>query len=166
MIRSPASAADGLIRSTIERYQTTFNSGDRDGWLALFTHDGELEDPAGTPPRMGRDGLAAFWDLIHDSRPHDGDRTVRMVQGPLVCGLEAAWAFELRIPHGERIGVVEIIDQAVFTNDGLIRRLRAFWSEATIRVEPLCSPDSGPTWSAASQEPVPRGVGPSPDHSH
>ena len=40
---------------------------------------------------------------------------VRMVQGPLVCGLEAAWAFELRIAHGERIVVVEIIDQAVFT---------------------------------------------------
>ena len=36
---------------------------------------------------------------------------------------------------GDRIGVVEIIDQAVFTSDGLIRRLRAFWSEATIRVE-------------------------------
>jgi hypothetical protein len=57
-----------------------------------------------------------------------------MVQRPLVCGLEAAWAFELRIPRGQGIGVVEIIDQAIFTNDGLIRRLRAFWSEATIRV--------------------------------
>jgi hypothetical protein len=40
MIRSPVSSADGLIRATIERYQATFNSGDRDGWLALFTEDG------------------------------------------------------------------------------------------------------------------------------
>jgi ketosteroid isomerase-like protein len=150
MIRSPASFVDGLIRDTIERYQTTFNSGDTDGWLALFTDDGELEDPAGSPPRMGRDGLAAFWDQIHDGKRHDAERTVRMVQRPLVCGLEAAWAFELRIPHGERIGVVEIIDQAVFSNDGLIRRLRAFWSEATVRVETLCSPESGPTARAHS----------------
>jgi len=145
MIRSPASSADGLIRATIERYQATFNSGDRDGWLALFTDDGELEDPAGSPPRRGRDDLAAFWDHIHEGKPDDAERTVRMVQGPLVCGLEAAWAFELRIPHGERIGVVEIIDLAVFTNDGLIRRLRAFWSEASIRVEILRSPGPGST---------------------
>ena len=141
MIRSPASSADGLIRASIERYQATFNSGDRDGWLALFTEDGQVEDPAGSPPRTGRDGLAAFWDEIHHESGHNAERTaravrmVRMVQGPLVCGLEAAWAFELRIPRGERMAVVEIIDQAGFTDDGLIHRLRAFWSEATIRVE-------------------------------
>ena len=135
MIRSPASSFDGLIRATIERYQATFNSGDRDGWLKLFTDDGALEDPVGSPPRIGAEGLAAFWDQIHDGKRQQVERTVRMVQGPLVCGLEAAWAFELRIPRGDRIGVVEIIDQADFTDDGLIRRLRAFWSEATIRVE-------------------------------
>lgn len=134
MIRSAASSADAIIRATIERYQATFNSGDRDGWLALFTDDGELEDPVGSPPRVGRDGLAAFWDQIHGGERHDVERSVHMVQRPLVCGLEAAWAFELRIPGGERIGVVEFIDHAVFTDDGMIRRLRAFWSEATIRV--------------------------------
>jgi hypothetical protein len=63
-----------------------------------------------------------------------------MVQRPLVCGLEAAWAFALYVPHGEQIGVVEIIDQAVFTDEAQIRRLRAFWSEATIRVEAGCPP--------------------------
>jgi steroid delta-isomerase len=140
MIRSPASVADGLIRATIGRYQTTFNSGDRDGWLTLFTGDAELEDPAGSPPRVGRDGLASFWDEIHGGERHDAERSVRMVQGPLVCGLEAAWAFELHVPHGEQVGVVEIIDQAVFTDDAQIRRLRAFWSEATIKVETRCPP--------------------------
>jgi steroid Delta-isomerase len=144
MIRSPASSADGLIRATIERYQATFNSGDRDGWLALFTDDAELEDPAGSPPRLGRDGLASFWDEIHTGKRDDVQRTVRVVQRPLVCELEAAWAFELCIPRGESNGMVEIIDQAVFSEDGQIRRLRAFWSEATIRVEALSSPDPGP----------------------
>jgi steroid delta-isomerase len=140
VIRSPASGADSLIRATIERYQTTFNSGNEDGWLALFADDAELEDPAGSPPRVGRDGLAAFWDEMHVGGRDDVVRTVRMVQGPLVCGLEAAWAFELHVPRGERTAVVEIIDQAVFTDDALIRRLRAFWSEATIRVVPRVPP--------------------------
>ncbi len=144
MIESPASSADGLIRATIERYQSTFNSGDKDGWLALFTDDGRIEDPAGSPPRVGLDGLAAFWDQIHDGRRDGGERTVRMVQGPSVCGLEAAWAFELRIRRGERIIVVEIIDQAAFTGAGLIRQLRAFWSEATVRIEAVASAESCP----------------------
>jgi len=58
-----------------------------------------------------------------------------MVQGPAVCGLEAAWAFELRIPLGDKAVVVELIDQALFDEDGRVRCLRAFWNEATIRVE-------------------------------
>ena len=135
MIRSPVSSADALIRSTIERYQETFNSGDRDGWLALFAEDGRLEDPAGSETRRGREGLTAFWDEIHPAQGAEIQRSVRMVQGPAVCGLEAAWAFELRIPRGDKSAVVEIIDQASFTEAGRLRHLRAFWSEATIRVE-------------------------------
>jgi steroid Delta-isomerase len=135
MVRSPVSPADSLIRGTIERYQATFNSGDRDAWLSLFADDGLLEDPAGSPPRKGLAELSAFWDEIHQERSDGGGGMVRMVQGPAVCGLEAAWAFELRIPLGDKAAVVEIIDQAVFGEDGRIRRLRAFWSEATIQLE-------------------------------
>ena len=135
MVSSPVSPADGLIRSTIERYQATFNAGDRDAWLALFAHDGMVEDPAGSPPRQGRDGLSSFWDEIHRGRSDGVAGAVRMVQGPAVCGLEAAWAIELQVPLGDKAVVVEIIDQAVFAEDGRIRRLRAYWNEATIRVE-------------------------------
>jgi steroid delta-isomerase len=135
MIRSPISSADALIKSAIGRYQATFNSGDRDGWLALFAEDASLEDPAGSPPRKGREGLSDFWDEIHDGKSSGTGRSVRMIQGPAVCGLEAAWAFQLQIPRGDRTALVEIIDQATFTEDGRIRHLRAFWSEATIRVE-------------------------------
>lgn len=78
---------------------------------------------------MGRDDLVVFWDQIHVGERHDVERTVRMVQEPLVCGLEAAWAFELCIPRRKRMTVVEIIDQAGFTNDAQIRRLRASWSK-------------------------------------
>jgi steroid Delta-isomerase len=135
MVKSPVSPADALLRGTIARYQSTFNSGDRDSWLSLFADDGLLEDPAGSPPRQGREGLSAFWDEIHQGRSDGGGGMVRMVQGPAVCGLEAAWAFELRIPLGEKAVMVEIIDQALFAEDGRIRRLRAFWNEATVRVE-------------------------------
>lgn len=122
--------SDPDIVGTIERYQSTFSAGDRDGWLALFTDDAVLEDPVGSAPHEGRDAIAAFWDAVH-ARTERG--TVRMTQGPAVCGLEAAWAFELDVTVKGRRSLVGIIDHGTFAEDGRIRRIRAFWSPATVR---------------------------------
>ena len=119
-----------LIRDTIERYQSTFSTDDREGWLALFTDDAVLEDPVGSPPHEGRDAIAAFWDAVH-ARTERG--SVRMTQGPAVCGSEAAWAFELDVTVKGRRSLVEIIDHGTFAEDGRIRRIRAFWSADTVR---------------------------------
>jgi steroid delta-isomerase len=123
--------SEQAILQTIERYQTTFSADDREGWLALFTDDAVLEDPVGSPPHEGRAALAGFWDGVH-ARTERG--TVRMTQGPAVCGLEAAWAFELDVTlKGGRRSLVQIIDHGTFTEDGRIRSIRAFWSLATAR---------------------------------
>ncbi len=118
------------IVGTIDRYQSTFSADDRDGWLALFTDDAVLEDPVGSAPHEGREAIAAFWDAVH-ARTERG--TVRMTQGPAVCGLEAAWAFELDVTVEGRRSLVGIIDHGTFAEDGRIRRIRAFWSRATVR---------------------------------
>ncbi len=128
--RTEQTQPDEAIVRTIERYQSTFSADDRDGWLALFTDDAVLEDPVGSPPHEGREAIAAFWDAVH-ARTERG--TVRMTQGPAVCGLEAAWAFELDVTVKGRRSLVEIIDHGTFTEDGRIRSIRAFWSLATAR---------------------------------
>ena len=79
---------------------------------------------------MSDEAIAAFWDAVH-ARTERG--TVRMTQGPAVCGLEAAWAFELDVTVKGRRRLVEIIDHGTFTEDGRIRSIRAFWSPATAR---------------------------------
>jgi steroid Delta-isomerase len=123
-------SVDAILR-TIERYQSTFSADDREGWLALFTDDAVLEDPVGSPVHQGRAAIAGFWDTVH-ARTERG--TVRMTQGPAVCGLEAAWAFELDVTlRSGRRSLVEIIDHGTFTEDGHIRSIRAFWSPATAR---------------------------------
>ena len=122
--------SDPDIVGTIERYQSTFSADDRDGWLALFTDHAVLEDPVGSAPHEGREAIAAFWDAVH-ARTERG--TVRMTQGPAVCGLEAAWAFELDVTVKGRRSLVGIIDHGTFAEDGRIRRIRAFWSPATVR---------------------------------
>ena len=122
--------SDDLIQETIRRYQATFSAEDREGWLALFADDAVLEDPVGSAPHQGLDAIAAFWDAVH-ARTERG--SVRMTQGPAVCGLEAAWAFELDVTVKGRRSLVEIIDHGTFTEDGRIRSIRAFWSAATAR---------------------------------
>jgi steroid delta-isomerase len=122
--------SDESVLRTIERYQSTFSAEDREGWLALFTDDAVLEDPVGSPPHEGREAIAAFWDGVH-ARTDRG--SVRMTQGPAVCGLEAAWAFELDVTVAGRRSLVEIIDHGTFAADGRIRSIRAFWSRATVR---------------------------------
>ena len=122
--------SDEAVVRAIERYQSTFSADDNDGWLALFTDDAVLEDPVGSAPHEGREAIAAFWDAVH-ARTERG--SVRMTQGPAVCGLEAAWAFELDVTVKGRRSLVEIIDHGTFAEDGRIRRIRAFWSPATVR---------------------------------
>ena len=122
--------SDEAVLRTIERYQSTFSAEDREGWLALFTDDAVLEDPVGSPPHEGREAIAAFWDGVH-ARTDRG--SVRMTQGPAVCGLEAAWAFELDVTSKGRRSLVDIIDHGVFADDGRIRSIRAFWGPATVR---------------------------------
>jgi steroid Delta-isomerase len=121
---------NSTIPETIERYQATFSADDREGWLALFTDDAVLEDPVGSAPHEGREAIAAFWDAVH-ARTERG--SVRMTQGPAVCGLEAAWAFELDVTVKGRRSLVEIIDHGTFAEDGRIRRIRAFWGPDTAR---------------------------------
>src|SRR5438094_10247213 len=106
MVRSPA-PEDDRVATTIARYQSTFSADDREGWLALFADDAVVEDPVGSPPRKGRDEIGAFWDEIHSRLD---SASVRMTQGPAVCGLEAAWAFELEVHAGEFTVQLQIID--------------------------------------------------------
>ena len=133
MVSSPKSPHDEVIRDTVDRYQKCFSSGDREGWLALFADDGSMEDPVGSPARKGRAELSAFWDEVHQTA---SSGTIRAVSGPNVCGLEAAWAFELLIPAGDKTIVVSILDHGVFDDAGHIRQIRAFWNEGTIGVRP------------------------------
>jgi steroid Delta-isomerase len=125
MVRSPAPDNDRIL-TTIQRYQSTFSASDREGWLRLFADDAVVEDPVGAPPRVGRDEIAAFWDEIHSRLD---EATVRMTQGPAICGLEAAWAFQLQVQAGEHTVRIDIIDHGTFDDEGRIRSIRAFWNE-------------------------------------
>ncbi len=118
------------INDTIERYVAAFRTTDRAGYLALFTDDATVEDPAGSDVKQGAAGIAEFWDFIHELstnielRPH----------GP-VCAAPPEAAFPIQIVNdfGGTKMVLDAIDVMVFADDGRITSMRAFWDMAAMR---------------------------------
>jgi steroid delta-isomerase len=119
-----------MIRRTIAAYQRTFSANDRTGWLRLFTEDAVLEDPVGTHHCRGVEALGRFWDDVHDPERRS---FVEPVTSPAVCGLEAAWAFEVHVVHDDTELVIPVIDVCRFAEDGRIVHNRAFWEMAGAR---------------------------------
>jgi steroid delta-isomerase len=116
---------EDAIRATVSSYLETFSAGDRERWLDLFTSDATLEDPVGTEVRKGREAIGEFWDATRGMAP---SMTLKLVQGPGVCGNVAAFAMEAHVDLGESTIIAPTIDVMSFTDDGHIETMQAYWS--------------------------------------
>ena len=52
------------IRQCVAVYFSAINRLDREAWVAAFAQDGELRDPAHSPPLRGHEQLGAFFDGV------------------------------------------------------------------------------------------------------
>jgi steroid delta-isomerase len=123
-------ATEAQIKATIARYQETFSSGDKQGWLGLFVEDGTVEDPVGSVPRKGRAEIGQFWDEVHATLR---GITTEVTMGPAVAGHEAALAFEARLELDNGTFILPIIDVMTFADDGRLVSMRAFVDGGSLR---------------------------------
>lgn len=108
------------IHATVEQYVAAVGRQDLDATLALFAADAVQEDPIGTPPNVGIDEIRGFFEKAYQA-PFSTELT-----GPvLVTGDYAAFHFTIRIPLGDEVMTVRVIDQLHVGDDGLIDQLRA-----------------------------------------
>jgi steroid delta-isomerase len=127
-------------RELAEASMAAVESGDREGWLALFADDGVVEDPIGPsvfdPEGNGHRGvgaIAAFYDNVIAV-----NEEIRFsVQQSLLCGDEVANVGVIRITLAGG-SAVEV--DGVYTYrrspDGRIAALRAYWEPEKVRVVP------------------------------
>lgn len=110
------------------------NAKDRDGWLALWSPDGRIEDPVGPSfldpsgaGHHGPDGLAEFWAKAVSTPSHIEFRFDRAV----LCGDELCCTGTIRTHLGEApdAQVMDAAGAVVYRVDGEGRMLslRAFW---------------------------------------
>ncbi|MEX2292946.1 MAG: nuclear transport factor 2 family protein [Acidimicrobiales bacterium] len=119
-----------IIRATVDAYCAAVTAGDRAAYIGLFTEDGWLEDPVGTPRIVGHEGIGAFFDQSQGM----ADSIALRRTGPVRAAAgECAFPIQARPEIGGATFVVDIIDVMTFADDGRITTMRAFWDAADTR---------------------------------
>ncbi|XYH99405.1 nuclear transport factor 2 family protein [Sorangium sp. So ce1128] len=112
-------------RQSIEAYfSVVANDPDTGAFVDLFSPDGILEDPVGTPPLHGREAIRRFVDAAK-SKIERFEFTVREV---MTCGSESAvrWSCDILTRRGERI-TLEGIGVFMFDEQQKLRHVREFY---------------------------------------
>lgn len=119
----------GTRLAVIERYFASLGNGDREAWLDCFSPEGGLEDPAGTPPRVGRARLANFYAEVTGPLTRI-DLHPRSI---LLCGDTAAVSWQARLEAGNgRHTRCEGIDVFQFGADGRIFKITGYWDPQAV----------------------------------
>ena len=113
------------VRQFLNNYfAMALDAPDVNAFTELFTLDGVLEDPVGTPPLRGREAigrfLAAGRSLI--------DRSKYEIRDVLSCGHESAvrWSAVVTTKRGDRIAI-EGIGIFSFDDQHKLRHVREFY---------------------------------------
>ena len=114
------------MRHAFEQYCARLTAHDAPGIAALYAADATIEDPAGSPPVVGRAAIEAFYaGALARVRPE-----LVELSGPvraLADGSGAAAPLASTSTREGRRARLDIIDVMTFDDEGLITSLRAYW---------------------------------------
>jgi steroid delta-isomerase len=118
------------MRWAFEQYVARLTAGDGDGVAALFADDATVEDPLGTPLKVGKEAILEFYrGAVERAHPH-----VELT-GPVRTSNvgEAAAPMRSRSNYGASPREIDIIDVFTFDADGRIKTMRAYWGSDNLR---------------------------------
>ena len=112
------------VRGAVDAYGASYANRAREDFLALFAPEATLTAPVPTAPRVGHEGIGAFFD---GAMANFRDFAV-IIDRTIVCAQTAAVDFhvEATLANGTRLGV-HGIDVFTFDTQGLIIDLTAYW---------------------------------------
>lgn len=117
------------VRAAIDAYCDAYGRNDKQAFLDVFTDDGVVLDPVGTPEHAGREARAAFWDGVH-SLAESLSFDVHQVH---VCADQAAMVFTINARTGGGGMAIDAVDIFRVNDDGKIAGVSAYWDMATAR---------------------------------
>ncbi len=118
------------LRIAVEQYAARLSAGDVEGLVALFAPDGTMEDPVGSPLKVGHDAIRAFFtESVEAAHPQ------MSIPGSVAVAADAAaaaMAYRVEAAVGDATLVVEGIDTFRFDDDGLIVSMQAFFGPTNV----------------------------------
>lgn len=113
--------------AAVEAYVTSYNRGDLDGVCAVFAEDAIVEDPVGTPPRVGQAALREFFAVGIQA----GARLT--LDGPVRCAAgHAAFAFHVDLHWDGADTRIDVIDVFTFDPHGKVTGMKAYFGPANM----------------------------------
>jgi steroid Delta-isomerase len=121
----PSQAQTFDPEQAIRTYFDKVSQLDFDGWVELFTHDGVLEDPVGTPAHRGHKELRSFVGGIAAPFSQISATLNRVI---VVSPTQAAVSWTIHgTLHDGRSFDLEGIGSFRFNEDGKLREVREYW---------------------------------------
>ena len=115
------------MRTVMEQYAAAVTAGDVEAILSFYSDDGSCQVPVGGPVHEGIDAVRAFYE---------GNELAQALSltGPVrVAGREAAAPMVARVRFDDVDYELDVVDVAVFDDDGRLTSLRAFYSLDDLR---------------------------------
>ncbi|MCQ3809773.1 MAG: nuclear transport factor 2 family protein [Acidimicrobiia bacterium] len=115
------------MRAVMEQYAAAVSAGDEEAILSFYAPEGSCQVPVGGPVHEGIDAVRAFYE---------GNELAEtlVLTGPVrVAGREAAAPMVARVCFDGVDYELDVVDVAVFNDDGLLTSLRAFYSLDDLR---------------------------------
>jgi putative intracellular protease/amidase/ketosteroid isomerase-like protein len=118
------------VRAAVSAYVDSFNLGDREMFLGVLADRVVQIDPVGSPPRVGRDALAGFWDSLYAGT----EKIEFEVRDLMVCGGEAALVFHITAHPTDGPAVhIDGVDVFAVTADGRIALVKGYSDDEHVR---------------------------------
>lgn len=119
-------SADQMV-AAVETYIGSYNRADLDGVCAVFAEDAVVEDPVGTPPRVGQAALREFFAVGIAA----GARLT--LDGPVRCAADhAAFAFHVDLEWDGSATRIDVIDVFTFDAHGKVSSMKAYFGPANM----------------------------------
>ena len=115
------------MRKVMEEYAAAVSAGDKEAILSFYAPDGSCQVPVGGPVHQGIDAVRAFYE---------GNELAEtlVLTGPVrVAGNEAAVPMVALVCFDGVDYELDVVDVAVFNDDGLLTSLRAYYSLDDLR---------------------------------
>ena len=115
------------MRQVMEGYAAAVSAGDVEAILSFYADHGSCQVPVGGPVQEGIDAVRAFYE---------GNELAEtlVLTGPVrVAGNEVAAPMVAKVCFDGVNYELDVVDVAVFNDDGLLTSLRAFYSLDDLR---------------------------------